>query len=122
MITAHAETADGVGEHVHAVPAQHRAFELRLLLPCQLHGCEHSSRPHDESDHSCHIASFDYGTLSKTEVDVGPVVQPWTLMATACHPSSPLNFGTKCLATAHLAGADGARALPLRANLQVFLI
>jgi hypothetical protein len=130
VIAAHPETADGIDEHNHAGPkqdsAQPSACEFRLMLPCQLHGCGHSSLPHDESDHSCHIGSFDFGALSKSEVDLdlaavccGAALQSLTLMATAYHPSPPLNFGAN-RGAAHLAAV--APALPLRANLQVFLI
>ncbi|MBT4865595.1 MAG: hypothetical protein HON53_10860 [Planctomycetaceae bacterium] len=132
MLAVHAETADGVDDHDHEVPnqasEQHSACEFQLVLPCQLHGCEHSSLPHDDSDHSRHMASMDYGALGESEVeldlaaDCRAALQSMTLMAISCHPSQLLNSGTNRSAAAHLADADDARALPLRANLQVFLI
>ena len=74
------------------------------------------------------MASMDYGALGESEVKLelaansGAVLQSMTLMAITCHPSQLLNCGTNRGAAAHLADADDARALPLRANLQVFLI
>ena len=71
---------------------------------------------------------MDYGALGESEVELdlagncGAELQSMTLMAITCHPSQLLNFGMNRGAVAHLAAADDARALPLRANLQVFLI
>jgi hypothetical protein len=71
------------------------------------------------------MTSFDYGALGESEVEMDLAANCRTAlqsMATACHSSLPLNFGSNHGGPAHLVDADGVFALPWRANLQVFLI